>query len=43
MFFIGRNYVNYTTEEVYSKLQEFYKPHNERFFNLLGRQFDWGK
>lgn len=29
------------SQEVLKKLQEFFKSHNERFFRLIGRSFDW--
>ena len=28
-------------EEVSVKLKKFFKPHNERFFKMIGRSFDW--
>ena len=28
-------------EEVSAKLKQFFKPHNDRFFKLIGRSFDW--
>ena len=28
--------------DVLDKLKEFYKPHNERFYELVGRTFEWG-
>ena len=27
--------------QVLERLREFYKPHNEKFFRLIGRRFDW--
>ena len=28
-------------DEVSDKLKQFFKPHNDRFFKLIGRSFDW--
>ena len=28
-------------ENVLRLLRQFYRPHNERFFNMIGRTFDW--
>ncbi|RUS82361.1 hypothetical protein EGW08_009876 [Elysia chlorotica] len=28
-------------ESVLRRLRQFYKPHNERFFNMIGRTFEW--
>ena len=29
------------TPEILKKLQDYFKPHNERFFKLIGHRFDW--
>ena len=42
----GRNITDFKklatdTPQVYRKLEDYFRPHNERFFKLAGRVFDW--
>ena len=36
----GRKHPKYS-DEIIHKLKEFYRPHNEEFFSLIGKRFDW--
>ncbi len=36
-----RNYSEKPDPKVVERLHQFFKPHNERLFDLLGRRFDW--
>jgi hypothetical protein len=36
----GRPHV-YVADATRSRLRELYKEHNERFFDMIGRRFDW--
>ena len=31
-----------TSPRTFKRLQRYFKPHNEKFFNLIGKSFDWG-
>jgi len=38
-----RNYKDKINSETRKKLVEFFKPHNRKLYELIGKEFDWDK